>query len=54
MMRKYFVMVEKPGVDVHSKICVDVGKLAQPEKRHGPPTRDLPLRAQLELNTYIT
>lgn len=36
-------MVEKKTeFDVHSKIRVDVGKLAQPEKRHGPSTRDLP------------
>lgn len=43
---------KKLGVS-NPKICVDVGKLAQPEKRHGPSTRDLPLRARLELNIYM-
>lgn len=37
----YFMVEKNLGLYVvHSKIRVDVGKLAQPEKRHSSPTRD--------------
>lgn len=59
MREHFFFGVEKKkkkrGFGVHYEISVDVRKLAQPEKRHGPSTRDLPtLKATTRTySTYI-